>query len=494
MTAEMKSQSGSICNIIGSALTQLFGDAASASSMIDGVCVVSTMLNNMWLNWKLLYGLFFNDETDMSSTVVINESRSISYLDILEKICTTLGMTLREVGGYLYFADYTSTINNATELTIYATEEFIEGDLVEDVIDTCAAVDVLDAIGLPMGNEPTQSIMTGRNMVRVQIELDDSDNNLLTLPITEQTSDTPLITTLYDGDVLNWQPHERSNNQETFNYFEYDNINGTWQYAGIGSYQNCVDNVNGYIYNMMLVFTGCFGTCWFLQKSGEQHQIVLTNGMMLCLQYALSPDNLHGKIYSITGELPVSSVDGYLNIQMSFFGWLYPPTGFEIVEDAHSFVVTLKVGNYYWDKANSQWVQVQDNQAPYFRMELENGKIKSNKTSSMNVDEDEGYFIPITHVISGEVTLSILDYVELNRASYPDIKFCMVVDDLEINVVYPQSVTAVNRDTNDYTQIISMRGFAKSETISSNVGTFNNNMFSKSFFIINNRISNCIHY
>ena len=481
MTAEMKSQSGSICNIIGSALTQLFGDAASASSMIDGVCVVSTMLNNMWLGWKLLYRLFFENETDMSSAVVINESRSISYLDILEKIFTTLGMTLREVGGYLYFADYTSTINNATELTIYATEEFIEGDLVEDVIDTCAAVNVLDAIGLPMGNKPTQSIMTGRNMVRVQIELDDSDNNLLTLPITEQNTDPAITTALFGGDVLTWQPHERSNNQETFNYIEYDYIKGLWQRVGTGSYQNCVDNVNGHVNDFNFIFTGCFGTCWFLQKGGEQHQIVLTNGLMLSLQYGLSPDNLYGKIYSIKGVQPVSSVDGYLNIQMSFFGWLYPPTGFDIVEDVHLFYVTLKVGNYYWNKANSQWVQVQDSQAPYFSMELENGRIKSNKTSSMNVDEDEGYFIPITHDIIGEVTLSILDYVGLNTISHPDIKFCMVVDELEVNALYPQSVTAVNRDTNDYTQIISMRGFAKSETISSNVGTYNNNMFSKSF-------------
>ena len=488
MTEEMQSMVAPICQIIGSALTQLFGDAASASSMVKGICSVGSMDNNVWLKWNMMYSLFYEEETDMSSEVIVNESQSISYLDILEKICTTLGMTLREVGGYLYFADYTSTVeagDDFTLLEIYTVASMISGSPALSDRNPCESVEMLQAISLPMGNEPTQSIMPGRNMVQVKIELDDSDNTLLYLPVTEQTDDPLNSIELHYEDELLWQPHERSNARETFNYLHYrwDNSISNWSRTGAGTYQYTVNNL---MENSPLnMYTGCFGVRWVIVDYDDYHHPVLTNGLMLAMQYGIQPSSktdTQGIIYSISSNMGINATEGYLNIKMSMFGWIYPPEWRPIEKKIERFYIALRVGDYTWN--GTEWVT---GALQLFSISVEDGKIVSNWSSSMNVDEEEGYFIPVRSTIpSGTLTLSIIDYCSPHQVVYPSILFGMIIDSMEVNLLYPNDITVNDQSTNNYSRILSLHGFSESKTIESNVGTFNNNKFSKSFFITPN--------
>ena len=116
-------------------------------------------------------------------------------------------------------------------------------------------------------------------------------------------------------------------------------------------------------------------------------------------------------------------------------------------------------------------------------------EVKSNKTDSMNIDEDNGWFIPIN--AEGTLVFDILNVCFCNSGTmiepynFPEeiaytYPFQKIITDLTIDTVYPRNITVSERGRNVYRKTIINMGFSEDKTIDLTFGTNNNNLPSPS--------------
>ena len=157
-----------------------------------------------------------------------------------------------------------------------------------------------------------------------------------------------------------------------------------------------------------------------------------------------------------------------------YFGTYYGTSQAQAFEATLS--LSIKVGNKYWNGAS--WSTTSSN----FLLYIKNGKIQSNKDSSMNVDGTSGWFIPVSNM-EGVIEFSIENIIMYNHNHYSTYEinpYSNILSDLEITYLELQSITASQRSNNIYRSVL-LSGFSEEKEVNLTLGTFNNNIASPVF-------------
>jgi hypothetical protein len=141
--------------------------------------------------------------------------------------------------------------------------------------------------------------------------------------------------------------------------------------------------------------------------------------------------------------------------------------------------VGLTFGDKMWN--GTAWESYTGYLQP-FTIDVEGNRVKTNKTSSMTVDESTGWFIPVTSEMAGKVTLYILNYAstEIPGDRYFNAH-SRIISDLTVEFFQNAGLTASRRSQNTYRETILSSGFSEDKEIQLSIGTMNNNVESSSF-------------
>ena len=266
------------------------------------------------------------------------------------------------------------------------------------------------------GNDNVAGFVLGGKNAKVVVNLGGLTFGV-SVPQTAETSDTPIEFDLHTG-KLYVQPHAPrylGNPLEDWTYREYS----LSDYLYYSNYETMLTKtlINGYTSNPYAsadthLYTGIFPIRWFWQKDDEQ--VVLKSGLYLNTQYktsATSPSNIElNTLYNITSQLKLSATSGWIRIDFEWHNIIWysgvsaPQYLFDDASQVFSeqaaaqrdvkaqVTVILRVGNKYWN--GSAWVEYYTVQQAlanhaYFTIFITNTKIDTNKTSDMNIVEDD---------------------------------------------------------------------------------------------------------
>jgi hypothetical protein len=247
-----------------------------------------------------------------------------------------------------------------------------------------------------------------------------------------------------------------------------------------------------YSYDVPVVYTGAMACRW--STNGE----ILKNGIFLIQDVWSEPDQGDGGVrgcYTIVAPQSVKMENCYLHINMSVhllnsmylmqeaYGTQWDRANGNEVEYQFWCVLKIQETGMYWN--GSSW----QNSWASFRIDMKGTEVKSNKTDSMNIDKDNGWFISVN--AEGTLQFEILSTCFCNSGTmvepynlpqeiaytYP---FQKIITDLTIDTVYPRNITVSERSRNVYRKTIINMGFSEDKQTDLTFGTWNNNLPSPS--------------
>lgn len=475
MDSSISSERGMLWPILVSAMEALDAEPeqvvmATAESTIGGM-----------MQQLVKYELFFSSEEINNEGITTTEQISHSYYDVLASIATLHGVTFREKGDSIYIMDYLSKPLAAAGTLSIATFAWsdLTGGTYTSVASQVAATNMLTAINnSKRGIDNVIGYINGRKAVRVQIDLNQNGESIISLPLTAEDESTVLQKAVNNGaDIVYMQVHSpRVNSYETYFFSNYDSA-GVRQ--GAATYAQCLSKSSiNYTEGQeeWPAYTGAYPCRWYFKDSDDYSQVILKNGLYLTLINGRQNRYTDtGRCYQIASRYTQRLTGGYLNLDltMHYFGALR-------WNDWGDVTVTLNVvvrfGGYTWD--GTAWVAESDG-IKQFAITVKDNTIVTNKTADMNVDADTGYFIPVGDEKYGTPEVYIMDYYSGIYATITPMGF--VLESLTLGYYTSSNLSASSRGTNTYYRSLLSSGFGQERVISTNIGTWNNNTPSLSF-------------
>lgn len=483
--------------IITNSIEALCGEH-SPYNRLDVICDITP--EEHWLYLHVNCATFFHTQEVANENDRAVEYVGKSYGEILRHVFEFLGMTLREDGTNLIAAQYDKNgfktlhihMDWSTVVSI-ATWNASGGGIVDD--GSVPELPLLDNVNFCTTNNSVTYIQGGKSAV-VNFSLGGLALDI-TLPFTTESADDPLSKELRSG-TLYVQPQGPRNLVETFSYYEYKRnvLQGESTYEDMlaGSVISGYEPIPYYDPSWSL-YTGAFPCRWFYKTGTEK--IVLKNGLYINTQYR-SSSSIPGVItqnllYQIDFPIITTMNEGWIRLDFKWDNIIWSTTlGKYLFTDAQSYFghdvmseihMCMRVGDKWWD--GSQWVTGGSAPGTNFWFRMKNSDIPTNKTSDMNIDVDDGWFIPVTETLTGTVSFYILNFVPVTENSNYEYCYSHILHDLSITHILPISIVASERGSNVYRKNILMSGFNEEKTINLSVGTYNNNQPHPCFITLN---------
>ena len=447
-----------------------------------------------WMNIYVNCATFFHTEEVANENDRATEYVGQSYGEILEHMFAFLGLTVRENGDNLTVAQYDT--NGFTISHVYMAWSAVEtiGETGMGIVSHPASVPTLPAL------ENMNFCSTDNSLTYIQggksAVVDLSLGGLIldiTLPFPTESDDEPITKQLNSG-TLYVQPHGPRDLVETFSYFEYKRnaLQGESTYEDMlqGTVFNNYHAIPYYDASWSL-YTGAFPIRWFYKTDTEK--VVLKNGLYINTQYRQSvsvPGSItQNLLYQIEFPIITTLSGGWIRLDFKWENIIWNTTlgkylftdarafyGYDVMSEIH---MCLRVGDHWWD--GNEWVTGGSAPGTSFWFRMKNSDITTNKTADMNIDEDDGWFIPITDDLTGTVSFYILNAVFVKENNNYEICYSHIFHDLSITHVLPISIVASERSSNVYRKNILISGFSDEKAIHLSVGTYNNNRPSPCF-------------
>lgn len=481
-----------ICNAFGAldAYPSTIGWVSDMSSFVEDVFHV--FLQNR---------AFFSEETVLNEGDTTSELRSESYGEVLSKILSLYGLTMREDGQALWLTSYDKAGGRLYRNSIawdYFDEYIANGSHFGNEPTEVSDIDLLPAINWRGDSNVVAFLQGGREVV---VTLPISDNRFsIELPLTTESSEQPIeVQNIYSGHVF-IQPHTpRVNSFETFTFVEYKQVGQTGsERIGSSTYENCLHN--SVIYRPLYdphwdpadhLHTGAFPCRWAYQKEDSENP-QLRNGLFLNQQYLVSGQTFTPDYcYSISSLIEHQHRDGALRIDLVchnfmqgkaagddnklYFGEFTTIWG---VKPQTILECILTWGTQEW--TGTEWV-THSGDYHTFQITFDGNGIISNKTASIHVDEDQGYFVPITAEMTGRIKFYIVNVGSTTTDMGYHNAHSRIIEGLVIEMLSSVAMVSSRRDKNVYRQIILQSGFSSTLSISLGLGTMNNNVPSDVF-------------
>ena len=283
------------------------------------------------------------------------------------------------------------------------------------------------------------------------------------------------------------------------------------------------------VYNNYIINTGAIPVRWYYKEYGSLNPINLESGLFLMQKVLRGSDSIdwqNEECYVIsTSAQQTIPVNTYFCIKFTchiFCGfdkknqngtgiadWGTKPSFdkfniFEwdrranyavntILDVEYQMACYLHVGGKWWN--GTSW---QDG-GTFFYINLKNEDIISNKNAiGANVDESEGWFIPVSSEMTGVVSFGMMSFCHTDFIynsehtetygslyTYTVRPYAKIIEGLSVGVAQTSEAAESNRDKNIYRKIIMQSGFSEDKEIDLTIGTDNNNRNNTSAFILN---------
>ena len=489
------------------AIAKVFVDAYNTLQETPNSVYCINNLNDAeadFLKVRVEMAAFFSEETITNEGQSSIEYIAKSFYDAISEIAKLYGLMVREYNGTLYIAMFDNGDGKIGNLQIPQWSSFVgiaNGNTYGGAMIGVPETSLLDYVDFAGLNNNAGFVLGGKRAI-VNVNLGGLTFNI-SLPQTEETSDTPIEFQLQTGKLF-IQPHApRVSDTEVCSFLEYS----ISTLVGLSDYATMLQKtiINGYTANPYAsanthLYTGAFPIRWFNQKNTEQ--VVLKNGLYFNTQYRTSagvPSGItYNTLYQIGSRLKLKAARGWIRINFEWHNiiwaqihnsgtnYYFDDAAQELGHDIKSqVIVALRVGNMWWN--GSAWVEygnISDAIAnhAYFTIFITNNTIDTNKTADMNILEDDGYFVPVVDPMDEKVTLHILNFVPVTTSDSV-YRYCYshILNNLEISHIRPISIVASERGTNTYIKEILASGFGEDKETSMSVGTMNNNAPSPCF-------------
>lgn len=466
--------------------------------------------NSLWTTYINL-AKFFTKTEILNGNAVDMEMVGDSYSEVLERVMQLFGLTMREQDGNIYLIHYDT--NTSLQVSRYTWQQIVNaanGQTPTKADSEVNVDDLMDSIEFRDDNTEMGFVMGGKAAV-VKLDVDTGDIDMIELPKTDETADPTFDVRVANGGNVVIQAHPaRNNGIETFRYWEsrehisvgviyydgstisyWDAVASTyaalWQHLMLRTnhFSTSIEGKQGQTFDTPF-YTGAIPVRW--GQKNENDTFRLQNGMLL-VQEALNNSNpaphlTDMDMYSIKTPASVQLSTGFININFRIDNFYnMHPSGAEADFGGHSdnndIRCKLRVGNMWWN--GTAWTPTEE----MCHIIMEGAEIDSNKTSDMNVDEERGWFIPITTDMAGVVEFTILNSVNDTSGAANNMQTVhKILTNLEVKFLYPANMIASTRNSNTYRQRILTSGFSEEKQIDLEIGTFNNNL--NSFTFINN--------
>lgn len=476
-----------------------------ANELIDPDFPVVTNVYNIdnaqeqynWLTWIVDWHTFFmnqSDEEQSDDAQIINTDTyhyGCSLYEALEKVCQLAGLTLQERGRSWFF----TKIDLDQETCRCQYWNIDPNDLISNP-SSISLNDLLNTVEW-YGTDNKADYANGRRMVIVSTDIVSHDE------VIKQPEVVPNDTAPYQfntGDVQGgfrfFAQVADSENQQDETFYNHHYVYRQLDDSTPTTRQDVVDcSVIG-TRGTAAFFqdnqrTGCFHIRYAKRRNETDAVYLGSNALVLRSQYMDRGGDW---------GLPIGRAAYRLKSRSGMYfkgGWLrlnYNVETFIPTNDANHVELgpfpthtvkmywLIRVGNYLWSPTNLQWDYIpsettEDVRTHQIEVTLRDGKIVTNKTEEMKIDENDGFFIPLNNtVLEGEVSITILDAVVVTT-SYGLYEPCSthLIEGLELTYEQEQSLTYSKKNENRYKKHILSVGFKDNEEVQLTIGTFNNN-------------------
>lgn len=496
---------GNVAKLLITALSRLgLRDDADITGLT--VCTDANDGMNTLLKPLLQWSLFFSSETIHNEGDSEDVLIGTSFYNALSAVMSLYGMQLRENGSGLYMTSYDGENNFVQSISWGYLTFLAEGATVITVPALLPERIMLDALSFA-GSDSVKGFLPGGRSATITLELKNGVTFGISLPqATEDDSTVYEVSDIWKGHV--WvQPHSpRVNGIEHFVFSEYHQhgLNESFR-VGDSTYEKCLANTVIFRpqydphYSTEVsenLHTGSFPCRWYF-KNEETDTPLLVNGLFLNQQYLASDWNFTPyEAYSLESALPYSYMNGYLRIDMKCHNFA---RGFMISDSDKlhfgdfttiyqtkpqtSMQVMLTWGTKVWN--GTSWEEKSDS-LPWFSIGFDGANLVTNKTSEIHAREDDGWFVPITEVMSGKIRFYILNsstnyiYTDATIIRYLD-NHSKIITDLRVDYTPDFDMVVSDRNSNIYRKTIMSSGFSTDISIDLDIGTMNNNMPSLAF-------------
>ena len=537
-------------NKIGHLINDAFNDLFLGENIFSNICIASDMLSHMTPFILFVdYNLFFNTETSMVNGADVVEKIGISYYNAIKIICQIFGLTMREEGKTLFFNQSNDSGYDVGYVNL-SWDEFllyIENSITISSQDNFENKNIIEIAEFRNTNNK-QSFNQGCKSVKVRLELEDSSYNAISLPETSASSTTPDVAQVVEN-VYHRSPNgyiesfktfiplnvQAANVRTEFETFTFcimrrtssDESTGKYArhtYIGTSDYNTVLDKTlvkggtattsGGYTYcyywwKQTYIYTGAFPCRWSTGNDVLKNGIFLVQDIFRLYDTEINSSYIK-ECYSIQSNGIVEATNAFLCINFELL-YIYTMVAFskdyfwgdqegkiKFYENPNRHYLGLRCKLYavdennnisYWrDDTSKGWVSYETT----FEISTNNGKVVSNKTPDMNIDGDDGYYVPFNgrytiHFCILNVENFTTDYVEtfqdespgwegtslsLDYEVYPYQK---ILTDLTVDIIYPRNITINNKGENVYRRTIMSSGFSQEKEINLKLGTNNNN-------------------
>ena len=433
--------------------------------------------------------IFFERDSDASDTSTVVGR---AYSDIVEKILAIHGLCLRERGEELFFMQYDTALSALTYATFpwSAFVHWAMGTGTPTYTDgTKLAETAVTSLGFA-GAKNQVKYLPGARRVALSLSLGGGLEVGVDIPQAPETGGTDKLFDFTGRGTVNrgllvrhYAPRTDVREQYDFRrYIFHWTGDAETSYYQFDSYATAADYSANLWTSVDGDYTGAVpcqfqeavirretpgGTLidYFPKPGTTPHYGMLIKAVDR-MRISDNPDGINSYAWSIKSSVAYTLDDGYLNLDFStFFLQSNGNTG------TLRLRLFVKIGGEYVGCAVDQPIVV----------EVTDGKMKTNKTSDMDVEGTSGYYIPLDRSYEGKIEVIFCNSLESRFGNMaPYILY-------NLNVEYMQSdlILASQRDENRYTTLLTTSGFSGEIEEDLGIGTFNNNKRSNVFLLDN---------
>ena len=460
-----------------------------------------------YFSLQLYSGIFFSDSSE-DGELLDDRKYSDNGSDIAEALCKTFGIELRESEDTIYFLQHgvapvgctlsfnLAQMKNAATIQWYNILRFPT---------------LSNLVNEWRGTENMESRLKPYKGIDITLDIMKSDDTVDLLRLEDiEEEDKPVYDMTLDTGVLHAQPYPQTPEEEMGNpdvqgyHYNY-RISSLVLPEYIGSVR-CAETVTHapwvepYDPESTDVYTGAIPCRWsFDAGNTDVSDISATEGYYLAVLPAFRDfiPQAHPRQMFVFQEFDyVTFNGGYIGINFNLTelieghytlrAWIGKS---ELIGATCDIGLVVQVGDQYWN--GSAW----QSQQYYFYIRVENGAVKSNYDSTMNIAQTGGYLMPIGNV-TGQVTISIMDHVGMPPSTDLPVGRAYFMSNFAVKYHKPSDATSLrsDRDKNKYISLTTAVGYNDVKDVQLSVGTNNYNRDSDTFLRRNGEYVETMQY
>lgn len=449
--------------------------------------------------------VFFSEKTVNNQGNEYVQFVGQNYASILSSLMSAFGLMLREDGDKIIAAQYDGT-NLQTETISWTRLNTIAhgGTVPTPVPVQLPTVDMLASLEF-RGDDNQYGFQNGIKQAHVRLDLAEYPSALLNVPTASgyDSSEVHQIAVKdKDGNSRNLflqLQNPRSTYGEHFLYekvsvsirettYEGAVINRVWQYTFEENsnysdfYENCIaKKPNETLHSGGFLYTGACPCRFYIQTDDQYPELV--SGMFFEMQtindlgqFALQMP-VWAFAYIFQKPLNQNLANGYICLDLTANVLRRYQNAWDLKDYCCLFFV-LAIGELYWN--GTEWTSALPNTG--VKLEILEGKVVTNKTEDMDIEENSGYFIPLPEQeLQGNIALSFFSVVDNKETpspgniTLPSDTRAVILSDIQVKFCRNRDFKLADRQTNNYLQDLLGSGFSEEKQIQLTVGSMNNN-------------------